>query len=100
MADFLSTHSEKDPLVDSACAVFAGYLVSGAADARVLSFVQEPQSVSTSICFMAPLSKFLDLLPPAPLPTVKKRDAQAFATQGGTRRLIKAGEKVYESFGH
>ena len=52
-------------------------MVSGAADARLPGFVQEPECVSwTSICFMAPLSKFLDLLPPAPLPCVQKRDAQ------------------------
>ena len=42
----------------------------------------------TSICFVAPSSKFLDLLPPAPLPSVPKRDARHKLLQrkGGTHR--------------
>ena len=67
------------PWFDSACADCPGFLVSGAADTPPSSFVQEPQSAPldpTSIFFMAAWSKFLDLLPPVPLPSEQKRDAQ------------------------
>ena len=41
------------------------------------SLVQKPQIVpQTSICFVAPSIKFLDLLPPAPQPPMQKRDAR------------------------
>ena len=44
---------------------------------RLPNFIQKPQTVPrASICFIAPSSKFLDLLPPAALPPVQERDAQ------------------------
>ena len=52
------------------------FWVLGAADARAPSFVQEPQAVPNSICFVAPSSKILGSAPPAPQPPVEKRDAQ------------------------
>ena len=48
-------------------------------------------SSGTGICFMAPLSRFLDRMPPAPLPPVQKRDArrQFLEKRGHTHRQRK-----------
>ena len=54
-----------------------GFLVPGAAGAPALSFVQEESDCPppNHHLLMAPSRKFLDLLPPAPLPPVQKWDA-------------------------
>ena len=76
----------KTAWVDATRANRPGFLLSGAADGS------RPLSRSlrvcpwTSICFMTPSSKFLDLLPPPPLPPAQKktgRSAQVFATHWG-----------------
>ena len=68
----------KTPWVDQACADCPGFLVPAAGGAlppelhpRASGCVPE-----IAVVFMGPSSKFLDLLPPAPLPPVQKRDAQ------------------------
>ena len=47
-------------------------------------------SPGLAFCFMAPLGKFLDLLPAAPLPPMQKRDAQHmfYSTRGHTPKIV------------
>ena len=74
----LDLTSGKNPWVDAACADCSGFWFWGAADARLPSFVQEPQMVPPRLAFASwpPSSKSLDLLSPAPLPLMQNQDAQ------------------------
>ena len=76
----------KNPWGDSACADCPGFLVSGAADARLPSFVQEPQSAAGLVLASWPLrANFLDLLSPALLPLCNTHST-SFCNTRGTHR--------------
>ena len=71
----------KTPWVDQACADCPDFPVLGAGGARPPKL--HPEVTRTSDCapelafaFMVHSSTFLDLLPPAPLPPMQKREAQ------------------------
>ena len=68
----------KTPWVEQACSDCPGFLVSGAGDAPTSRASSSSLGLCfwTSICFHGPSSEFLDLLPPASLLPVQKRDAQ------------------------